>query len=110
VRELQNTMAALSVAAPRRGLVGPASLPETIIRITAPGAGTLEAARRAFERRFVRAAIARTGGRIGAAARELGVTRQGLAKLMTRLALDGSDAPAEDHHGDAGPSRIRLST
>ena len=49
---------------------------------------TLAEARRAFEARYVRAALARAGGRTVAAARELGVSRQGLTKLMTRLDLD----------------------
>ena len=45
----------------------------------------LDEARRTFEERFVRAALVRTGGHRGRAAAELGVTRQGLTKLMTRL-------------------------
>ena len=38
---------------------------------------SLDAARRTFEHRFVRAALVRTGGHRGRAAAELGVTRQG---------------------------------
>ena len=45
-------------------------------------------ARRTFEHRFVRAALVRTGGHRGRAAAELGVTRQGLTKLMTRLGIE----------------------
>ena len=40
----------------------------------------LDAARRTFERRFVRAALARSGGQRARPPRELGVTRQGLTK------------------------------
>jgi DNA-binding NtrC family response regulator len=40
-----------------------------------------------FEERFVRAALVRTGGHRARAAEELGVTRQGLAKLMSRLRI-----------------------
>ena len=47
----------------------------------------LDDARRTFEEHFVRAALVRTGGHRGRAATELGVTRQGLTKLMTRLGI-----------------------
>ena len=60
---------------------------------------TLEQARRVFDTRFVRAALARAGGHRGRAAAELGVTRQGLAKLIERL---GVDAPATDSGTAAG--------
>ena len=89
VRELQNVLAALAVSAGTRGVVGPASLPASI----AAGAalderGTLEAARSRFERRFVRAALARAGGHRGRAAADLGLSRQGLSKLIARLSLE----------------------
>ena len=108
VRELQNVLAALAVASPRRGIVGPSALPATLARMAvASGGVTLEQARRVFETRFVRAALARAGGHRGRAAAELGVTRQGLAKLMGRLGVDApegcaltTDAPAMG----AGPS------
>jgi DNA-binding NtrC family response regulator len=48
---------------------------------------TLDAARRQFEERFVRAALARSAGHRGHTASALGVSRQGLAKLMLRLQL-----------------------
>ena len=47
----------------------------------------LDEARRTFETRFVRAALVRSGGHRGRAAAELGVTRQGLTKLITRLGI-----------------------
>jgi DNA-binding NtrC family response regulator len=47
----------------------------------------LDEARRTFEERFVRAALVRTGGHRGRAASELGVTRQGLTKLLMRLGI-----------------------
>ena len=40
-----------------------------------------------FEERFVRAALARAGGHRGRTAIELGMTRQGLTKLMVRLGI-----------------------
>jgi len=86
VRELQNAMASLAVSAPRRGSIGPACLPSVVARAEAPGS-TLEQARRVFERRFVRAALARAGGHRGHAAASLGISRQGLSKLMARLDL-----------------------
>jgi len=95
VRELQNVMAALAVQVGRRGRVGPRSLPEHIARAgsSAPGQ-TLDAARQSFERRYVRAALARAGGHRTRAARALGISRQGLAKLMLRLAIDGVEESA----------------
>jgi DNA-binding NtrC family response regulator len=89
VRELQNVMAALAVSVPRRGLIGPSALPAAIARLSeAPPGATLEDARRAFEARYVRAALARAGGQRGRTARELGLSRQGLAKILARLEID----------------------
>lgn len=89
VRELQNVVARLAVDAPRRGPVGPGALPDTVRGAAAEEPATLIDARQAFERRFVRAALSRTGGRPVTAARELGISRQGLAKLVKRLGIDG---------------------
>jgi DNA-binding NtrC family response regulator len=88
VRELQNVLASVMVAAPPRGSVGADRLPAHIARVAALGeTRSLAVARRDFEIRFVRAALARVGGRQGLAARNLGVSRQGLAKLVGRLGL-----------------------
>jgi DNA-binding NtrC family response regulator len=54
----------------------------------------LEEARRTFEERFVRAALARNGGQRLQTAEKLGVSRQGLTKLMTRLGI--SDEGGEE--------------
>ena len=88
VRELQNVMRALAVNAPSRGLVTPAALPPSVAA-AAPAAPTLSLARRGFEEQFVRAALARAGHRSTLAARELGVSRQGLRKLLVRLGIEG---------------------
>jgi DNA-binding NtrC family response regulator/tetratricopeptide (TPR) repeat protein len=88
VRQLQNVMASLAVHAPRRGRVMPSLLPAQIVRSTAPTAATFDAAREEFERRFVLAALAQCGGQRGKAARALGITRQGLAKMLRRLRID----------------------
>jgi DNA-binding NtrC family response regulator len=98
IRELQNVLAALAVRAPRRGRVGPSSLPLPFGAGPACRPDTLDAARRAFERQFVRSTLARVGGHRGRAAAELGISRQGLAKLLARLQIDaegGQNASAE---------------
>ncbi len=93
VRELQNAMAALIVAAPARGQVGARHVDHVLgWRPSGPDADagvSLDTARRALERRMVTAALARHGGRRVKAARELGLSRQGLAKAIKRLGLAG---------------------
>jgi DNA-binding NtrC family response regulator/tetratricopeptide (TPR) repeat protein len=93
VRELQNVMAALAVRSPRRGVVPPTALPPQFGSRDGDGddAWRFDDARQAFEERFVRAALVRSGGHRGRAAVELGVTRQGLTKLMARLGISGED-------------------
>jgi len=90
IRELQNVLAALAVRSPKRGVVLPIALPSVFHPQEAAdtGASPLDRARRQFEQRFVRAALVRAGGRRGQAAADLGVTRQGLTKLMTRLGIE----------------------
>jgi transcriptional regulator with PAS, ATPase and Fis domain len=87
VRELQNVLAALAVRAPRRGVVPPAALPPPFHARPSGDAWRLAEARRMFEERFVRAALVRSGGHRARAAAELGVTRQGLTKLIARLGI-----------------------
>jgi DNA-binding NtrC family response regulator len=89
VRELQNVLASLAVRGPRRGVVGPEALPPSFGGSLAAGLWRLDDARRTFEERFVRAALVRSGGHRARAAEELGVTRQGLTKLMARLGITG---------------------
>jgi transcriptional regulator with PAS, ATPase and Fis domain len=96
VRELQNVIAALVVAAPTSGVV---TGRHVAVAVGAAGSDTaagtrLDAAVRGFERRVVAAALARHGGRRTIAARELGLTRQGLTKAIRRLGLRprGTDA------------------
>jgi len=87
VRELQNVIAALAVHAPRRGRVPSSILPAHIAGTAAREISGFDEARVEFERRFVRAALARAGGRRAAAAAQLGVSRQGLAKIIKRLGI-----------------------
>ena len=97
IRELQNVLASMLVSAPRSGVIGPAALPVHIARAAAlERAGTLAEARRQFEERYVRAALAKAGGRTAAAARELGLSRQGLTKLMGRLGIIDPRSQARD--------------
>ena len=88
VRELQNAMAALAVAAPVRGRVSARHVDHVLAESASspdPVPASLDCARTECERRAVSAALARHGGRRAAAARELGLTRQGLAKAIRRL-------------------------
>ena len=87
VRELQNVLAALAVRSPKRGGVPATALPPPFGERRAAETWRLDQARRTFEERFVRAALVRTAGHRARAASELGVTRQGLTKLMTRLGI-----------------------
>jgi DNA-binding NtrC family response regulator len=96
IRELQNVLASLIVSSKATGLIGPAALPAHVARAAAFQRDlTLTDARRQFDERYVRAALARAGGRIVPAARELGLTRQGLVKLMGRLGIE-SGIPDND--------------
>ena len=99
VRELQNVVAGLVVLAPTRGRVGARHVDQVL---AASGSRPLAAscslacARTDAERRAVAAALARHGGRRAAAARELGITRQGLAKAVRRLRLGAAVGAAEE--------------
>jgi DNA-binding NtrC family response regulator/tetratricopeptide (TPR) repeat protein len=88
VRELQNVMAWIAVHSPHRGRVGVSAIPAHVARAAAPMPCTFEAARAEFERRFIRAALAGANGRPSRAAAALGVSRQGLAKMMRRLQIE----------------------
>ena len=90
VRELQNVIAWIAVQSPRRGRIGAAALPAHIARACPSSSEqtSFEAARQEFERRFVKAALAKADGQRARAAHALGITRQGLAKMMRRLGLE----------------------
>ena len=90
VRELQNVIAWIAVQSPRRGRIGAAALPAHIASVcgTSSDHTTFETARQEFERRFVKAALAKADGQRARAAEALGITRQGLAKMMRRLGLE----------------------
>jgi DNA-binding NtrC family response regulator len=96
VRELQNVIAGLAVIAPRRGRVLSTHVSQVLVEATHAAAGPalpLEVVREHCERQTIVAALSRCEGRKAKAARELGLTRQGLAKAIQRLGLvDRSDA------------------
>jgi DNA-binding NtrC family response regulator len=92
VRQLQNAMAALSVAAPRTGRVGARLVRMVLDGLVDVGGDSapllsLEDARRQAERRVISAALAKHTGNRADAARALGLSRQGLAKAVRRLGL-----------------------
>jgi DNA-binding NtrC family response regulator/tetratricopeptide (TPR) repeat protein len=87
VRELQNVMAALAVAAPSRGHVRVNLLPAAIAGARGVSSTRLADARAQLERRMIESAIARAGGSRTRAARELGLSRQGLLKMMARVGV-----------------------
>jgi transcriptional regulator of acetoin/glycerol metabolism len=90
VRELQNVIATMAVHSPRRGRVGSSALPTHLAREASSEPTTFEAAREDFERRFVKGALASANGHRMRAAESMGITRQGLAKMLRRLGLEGS--------------------
>jgi DNA-binding NtrC family response regulator len=71
----------------RRGIVPVSALPPSFDDRPAAESCRLDNARRAFDENFVRSALVRCGGRRSQAAGELGLTRQGLAKLVARLGI-----------------------
>src|SRR5207249_4100067 len=59
VRELQNVLTALAVSVSSRGVIAASAMPAAIAHVMTPSSReTLETARRRFEQRFVRAALA----------------------------------------------------
>jgi DNA-binding NtrC family response regulator len=90
VRELQNAVAALVVLAPSRGRVHARHVCQVLSGDTGPSdaAGVpLDQARRTFERQVITAALVRHSGRRTEAARELGLSRQGLTRAIKRLGV-----------------------
>ncbi len=92
-RELQNVVTAVAAAGPSRGLVGRDDIGGIWQGPERERPATLDEARRAFDTQFVRAAFERCGRRPAAVARELGLSRQGLAKLTSRLGLTRDGLP-----------------
>jgi DNA-binding NtrC family response regulator len=96
VRELQNVIASLAVGAPPRGWVKPGALPSVIGMAATVSSSRLAEAREQFERRFVQVALARAAGNRARTARSLGISRQGLLKILVRLGLEGTSARGEN--------------
>lgn len=92
VRELQNVIAALVVGGPSAGRISARQvelvLGDRAHRDAVSPPVSLAKARLQCDRQVVAASLARHANSRAAAARELGVSRQGLAKLIGRLELD----------------------
>ena len=71
----------------RTGTVRDQHLQPVITGATTVTAARLSTARLQWERRFVEVALARAGGNRSRAARDLGLTRQGLLKALERLRI-----------------------
>jgi DNA-binding NtrC family response regulator len=96
VRELQNVISSLIVAAGMRGRVAARHV-DQVLNHACSGTDPvvrLEIARRTLERRVIAAALVRHAGQRGAAASELGLTRQGLSKALRRLGLAAEEDAA----------------
>ena len=84
VREPQHVLATLAVRAPAEGVVSVALLPESVRRA---GSGTLlpfAEARDRFEGAYVREALARHGASPTRAPQAIGLSRQGVRKVLAR--------------------------
>jgi len=98
VRELEHEVRRLVYLCPDGQAIDPAMLSERVLDPAEPESGeppsvlTLEANVDHLERRLIRTALARTGGRRAAAARLLGISRNGLANKMDRLGVEAAPA------------------
>lgn len=84
VRELQHVLATLAVRAPARGPVPTEHLPPGMGVCPTASDEPLAMARCRFEREYAHAALAQAGHSQTRAARALGLSRQGLRKLLLR--------------------------
>ena len=99
VRELQNVIAWMAVHSPSRGRIPATAVPGHVAQATMTPGRTFESARSEFERRYIKAALAAAGGHRTRAAQALGITRQGLAKMLRRLALEGGCKAGDESAG-----------
>jgi DNA-binding NtrC family response regulator len=88
-RELRNRIERAAVLAERTVLEPDDLFPERGAAAAAGGDLSLAAAREAAEREHIRRVLARCGGRVGDAARALGVSRTTLWERMRRLGVAG---------------------
>jgi two-component system response regulator HupR/HoxA len=97
VRELQNEVQRCLVIGGdspviREDFLSPRVNPDS--ETYTPASHLLSEARSAFEKRFLREALARCGYHRARTAAEIGLTRQGLFKLMKKYSLAGKKQPA----------------
>jgi DNA-binding NtrC family response regulator len=88
VRELQHTVRRAYLTAPGREITGSHL---QLLNSESPDAGKFKAARMHFERDYLKSALAAHRGNITAAAKAVGLSRQGLQKKMHELGLDLRD-------------------
>jgi transcriptional regulator with GAF, ATPase, and Fis domain len=102
VRELANACRVAVAVAGARGVVTPAHWPEPAFAEHVAERAGLHAETRALEERRLRETLRRTHGNKTAAARSLGLSRQGLLKKLRRYGLGQAEAaPALDADGSA---------
>ena len=82
-RELKNLMERVNIYCDKR-LVDRTDIKNLVPSGPAPAAGTLKDAVAEFEREYINTAVARNGGNISAAARELGLERSHLYKKLRK--------------------------
>jgi two-component system, NtrC family, response regulator HydG len=91
VRQLEH-LVQRAVATARSSELTVDDLPEELLAepaTAAPAEGTVAAARERAEREMVVATLAKNGGEIGAAARELQISRTTMWRLMKKLGIEG---------------------
>lgn len=96
VRELQHMLATLAVRAPARGPVSTDLIPPGLRVCRTVSDEPLAMARCRFERDYAHAALAQAGHSQARAARALGLSRQGLRKLLLRTSEGGDTWRAPD--------------
>ena len=88
VRELDHEITRAVVLTPDGEPIRPDALSETLRAPGPAGPRTMEEVVQEAQREAVRSALARAGGQVARAARDLGLTRAGLYKLMERLGIE----------------------
>jgi transcriptional regulator with PAS, ATPase and Fis domain len=108
VRELEHEVRRLAYLCPEGETVDSSMLSEHVLVSTdaaengpPPSSLKLEAHIDHLERRLIRAALVRTGGKRSAAARALGISRNGLAMKMDRLGLVDAADPLTGRRAEA---------
>jgi len=115
VRELEHLVERALVLTPPGQAIGVASLPVEVVRggngessgslLHLPFSAAKELTVRAFERRYLTAAMEQSGGSISAAARAAGLDRSNFRRLLRQHGLHQSGAGRDEAH-QSTPSRV----